>query len=137
MNNESDYEQTLKIITRYVGFGLLIISGFFSWDGFDQSVTGGNSAYTTILTNVIAIAMVVSISIIQFVLSTRYDKLNLTLKIIGFASYAYSIYTNYLGATHILGMSREIALAMAFALDVAPEPLISWSFGDSVKGDVF
>ena len=133
---ESDYEVTLKRVSRMVGIVILAISAYLSYDGFDQSVTGGNPTYTT-LGKIIGISMCVAISIIQFVLSSRYDQLNLTLKVIGFASYAYSIYTNYLGAVHILGMSTEIALAASFFLDVVPEPLIAWSFGDALKGDLF
>lgn len=135
-NEESEMETTLLRVARIVGFGILTISAYFSFDGFDQSVTGSNPAYSTLAT-VIGVAMCISISIIQFVLSSRYDQLNLTLKVIGFASYVYSIWTNYLGAKHIMGMSTEVALIVAFFFDVVPEPLISWSFGDAMKGDLF
>lgn len=133
---ESDYEVTLKRLARLVGLGILLISAYFSYDGFNQEVGDGNTGYTMLAT-IIGIAMCISISIIQFVLSSRYDQLNLTLKVIGFASYVYSIWTNYLGAVHIMEMSTEIAIAVAFFFDVVPEPLISWSFGDAMKGDVF
>lgn len=135
MNEESDYEVVLKRLARVCGIGVLLISAYFSYDGFDQNVTGGNDGYTT-LAKGIGIVMCLVMSLFQFILSSRYDQLNPTLKMVGFASYIYSIYTTYLGALHIMGMSKEMALAVALLFDIAPEPAIAWSFGDSLKGDL-
>lgn len=136
MNNESDYEQTLKRLARIGGFLVLAISAYFSYDGFDQNVGGGNHQYGT-LAKAIGIVMCAVMSLFQFVLSSRYEQLNSTLKAVGFASYIYSVWTTYLGAVNIMGMSNEMAIAVALFFDIAPEPAIAWSFGDSLKGDLF
>jgi Flp pilus assembly pilin Flp len=136
MNEESDYEVVLKRLAMICGIIVLLISAYFSYDGFDQQVTGGNSEYTT-LAKGIGVVMCIVMSLFQFILSSRYDQLNTTLKVVGFASYIYSIYTTYLGAVNIMGMSNEMAIAVALMFDIAPEPAIAWSFGDSLKGDLF
>lgn len=136
MDNDSDYEMMLKRLARIGGFLVLGISAYFSYDGFDQNVGGGNASYTT-LAKIIGVVMCAVMSLFQFVLSSRYDQLNMTLKMVGFASYIYSVWTTYMGAVNIMGMSNEMALAVALFFDIAPEPAIAWSFGDSLKGDLF
>lgn len=136
MDNDSDYEMMLKRLARIGGFLVLAISAYFSYDGFDQNVGGGNANYTT-LAKIIGVVMCAVMSLFQFVLSSRYDQLNMTLKGVGFASYIYSIWTTYMGAVNIMGMSNEMALAVALFFDIAPEPAIAWSFGDALKGDLF
>lgn len=135
MDNESEYEIVMKRVLRGLGFVLLIISIYFSYDGFDQEVGGGNSRYT-LLGKVIAILLAVTFSGVQFILNSKPDKLNATLVTMGVLAYCYSMYTNYLGSIHILGMTQAMAAVLAFAMDVIPEPLIAWSFGDSLKGDL-
>jgi hypothetical protein len=118
-----------------LGFLILIISAWLSYDGFDQSVTGNNPSYNN-LSTAIGITLAITISAIQFVFNSRYEQLNTTLKVVGFLTYIYSIYTNFLGATHLLGMTGFVAVATSIFMDVVPEPIIAWSFGDSLKGDL-
>lgn len=132
--NESNMERTLKNVAKLIGFLLLAISVYLSYDGFDQGVTGGNTGYSQ-LAKMIGLVLAIAISTIQFIMSSRYDQLNSTLKLTGLASYAYSIYTNYLGAKHLLGMDESAAWVTAFAMDIVPEPMIAWSLGDATKGD--
>lgn len=133
--NESNYETVEKRVLGSLGFLILAISIIFSYDGFDQSMSGGNAGYS-FAGKAIAIVLAVTFSAVQFILNSRPDKLNPTLVLLGLVAYAYSIYTNYLGAEHLLGMSKEMALAVAFGLDVAPEPMIAWAFGDPKRGDL-
>jgi hypothetical protein len=133
--NESSMERTLKNVAKALGLFLLVISVYLSYDGFDQGVTGGNMKYST-LAKLIGVIIAVAICALQFIFSSRYEQLNTTLKGAGLVSYAYSIWTNYLGAKHILGMDDATALATAFFMDVVPEPMIAWSLGDAMKGDV-
>jgi hypothetical protein len=135
MRNESAMEIGTKRIARILGFLILIISAWLSYDGFDQSVTGNNQSYDTLAT-AIGITLAITISVIQFVFNSRYEQLNTTLKVVGFLTYIYSIYTNFLGATHLLGMTGFVAIATSIFMDVVPEPIIAWSFGDSLKGDL-
>jgi hypothetical protein len=135
MNSESNMEHTLRNAAKLLGLFLLAISIYLSYDGFDQGVTGGNTTYSN-LAKVIGLVIAVSVGCIQFIFSSRYDQLNTTLKGVGLVSYAYSIWTNYLGAKHLLGMNDMTALATAFFMDIVPEPMIAWSLGDSMKGDV-
>jgi hypothetical protein len=131
---DSSMENALKKVAVILGVLLLSISIYLSYDGFDQGVTGGNTGYSQ-LAKAIGIVIAIAICAIQFIFGSRYSKLNATLKVVGFASYAYSIYTNYLGAQHILMMSGFTAIATAVFLDVVPEPMISWGLGDSANGD--
>lgn len=133
--NDSEMEIVVKRIATFIGAAFLIISIYFSYDGFDQKVTGGNAEYDT-LAKVIGVLLAVGFSVIQFILNSRYDQLNLTLKFMGFATYIYSIWTNFMGIQHILGMAPQMAFAVALTLDIVPEPMIAWSFGDAAKGDL-
>lgn len=135
MNSESGMEFTTKRVVGIIFSAILVISIYLSYDGFDQRVTGGNGSYT-ILAKLIGVILAVGFSASQFALNSRYEQLNPTLKLIGFASYVYSIYTNYLGAKHLLGMSDEMAWVVSIGMDIAPEPMIAWSLGDSRKGDL-
>lgn len=135
MSNESSMERTLKNGAKFLGILILAISVYLSYDGFDQQVTGGNTAYST-LAKLIGLVIAITICVIQFIFSSRYEQLNTTLKGAGLVSYAYSIWTNYLGAKHLLGMDEMTAWATAFFMDIVPEPMIAWSLGDALKGDV-
>jgi hypothetical protein len=135
MNNESSMEHTLKNGAKLLGLFLLAISIYLSYDGFDQGVTGGNDKYSN-LAKLIGLVIAVSVGALQFIFSSRYEQLNTTLKGAGLISYAYSIWTNYMGAKHLLGMNDTTALATAFFMDIVPEPMIAWGLGDAMKGDV-
>lgn len=135
MNNESSMEHTLKNGAKLLGLLLLAISIYLSYDGFDQGVTGGNTSYSS-LAKIIGLVIAVTMACIQFIFSSRYEQLNTTLKGAGLISYVYSIWTNYLGAKHLLQMDDGMAWATAFAMDIVPEPMIAWSLGDAMKGDV-
>lgn len=136
MNNQSDMVPILKRIALIMGFIVLAFSIFLSYDGFDQSVTGGNENYT-FLAKIIGFGMAIVFTVIQFIFSTKYGDLNWTLRGVGLFAYAYSIYTNYLGVSHILGADEFMAWALAFIMDIFPEPAIAWALGESLTGDLF
>lgn len=135
MNSESDMERILKRIALITGLLVLAISVFFSYDGFDQSVSGSNDGYTALAT-VIGIVLAVVFTVIEFIFGTNFAELNWTLRGIGLFAYTYSIYTNYLGIQHILGADQFMAWSLAMIIDVYPEPAISWALGQSLIGDM-
>lgn len=134
MNNVSEMVRVLRRVAMITGFIVLLISVFFSYDGFDQGVTGGNSGYT-VLATIIGIVLAVVFSVIQFIFGTNYKDLNWTLRGVGIFAYVYSIYTNYLGIKHILGADEFMAWSLAMIMDIYPEPAISWALGESLTGD--
>lgn len=133
--NDSSMERTLKNVAKLLGLFLLAISVYLSYDGFDQGVTGGNTTYSN-LAKLIGVVLAVTISVIQFIFSSRYEQLNTTLKGVGVVAYVYSIWTNYLGAKHLLQMDDTTAVITALAMDIVPEPMIAWGLGDAMKGDM-
>jgi hypothetical protein len=135
MNNDSDMERVLKRIAMLTGLLVLAISIFFSYDGFDQRVTGGNDGYT-LLATLIGVTLAVVFTVIEFIFGTNYKDLNWTLRGVGLFAYVYSIYTNYLGIKHILGADDFMAWSLAMIIDVYPEPAISWALGQSLVGDL-
>lgn len=117
-----------------LGISILIISALLSFDGFDGSVSGVNPAYS-LLGYVIGAVFAVTVSALQFIFSTNIKELNRTLVFAGLFSYVYSIYTNKLGASHLLGMNETMAWITAFLCDVVAEPLIAWGMGEALVGD--
>lgn len=126
----------LRKIARLTGFAVLAISIYFSYDGFDQSVSGENPGYSG-LAVLIGFTLAIVVSVMQFIFGTNFKDLNWTLRIAGIAAYVYSIYTNYLGVKHVLGADEFMAWASAFFMDIYPEPAIAWSLGESLTGDLF
>ena len=133
---QSEMTRILKRVALFTGFATLLISIYFSYDGFDQSVNGVNEGYTALATT-IGLTLAVIVSVVQFIFGTSYAELNMTLRIAGVAAYVYSIYTNYLGITHILGADQFMAISSALFMDVYPEPAIAWALGESLTGDLF
>jgi hypothetical protein len=125
----------LKRIAFYTGLAVLAISIYFSYDGFDQNVSGENPSYS-MLAKVIGITLAIVVSVVQFIFGTNYKDLNWTLRVAGVAAYVYSIYTNYLGVKHILGSDDLMAWASALFMDVYPEPAIAWAMGEALTGDL-
>ena len=136
MNQKSDMIRVLKRISLITGFAVLAISIYFSYDGFDQSVSGANEGYT-VLAMVIGLTLAIVVSVVEFIFGTAYAELNWTLRIAGLAAYVYSIYTNYLGIKHILGADDFMAIASALFMDIYPEPAIAWALGEALTGDLF
>lgn len=132
MNSNLTY--TLRRISIWLGIAILIISMYLSYDGFDGSVSGGNSAYT-ILGKIMGAVLALTVSALQFIYSSDARGLNKTLKVAGLLSYGYSIYTDQLGAVHLLGMSEEMAWVVAVFCDIVAEPMIAWGLGEALVGD--
>src|SRR5512147_1678409 len=44
---EVDWEVVLRRVSLFFGVFVAVISIYFSYDGFDNSVTGGNASYST------------------------------------------------------------------------------------------
>jgi len=124
----------LKRLSLVMGIILLAISMFFSYDGFDSSAGNGEN-YAT-LAKVIGWCIAIAVSVIQFVFSTDYKGLNWTLRLVGVVSYIYSIWSNKLGIAHTLLMPETNSWVVSVFMDVVPEPLIAWSLGEALSGDV-
>lgn len=125
----------LRRMAIVVGLFLLGLSAMWSQDGFNFDLAGDSGG-----TNVAIIAgwgLAVSVTVVQFVFSTNYNKLNPSLITFGIIAYAYSIYTNKLGISHFQGGSANNigAWILAFVMDGVPEPLIAWGLGESLSGD--
>lgn len=129
-----DWEHVLKRVSLFMGVFIAIISIYFSYDGFDNSVTGGNVNYKW-YAKMIGITLATAVTIMQFVFSSSFDKLNPSLKLFGLASYAYSMWSNYQGITHTLQMDKTMAIVATLFMDGVPEPLIAWALGASLRGD--
>lgn len=130
-----DMESVLKRVAVFFGFALLAISIYFSYDGFDSSVNGSNPNYST-LAKIIGVILAIIVSLMEFIFSSSYKSLNATLKFFGISSYAYSMWTNYQGITHVLQMSQVTAIVATLFVDGVAEPLIAWGLGASNNGDV-
>ena len=135
MKQTSEMTRILKRVALFTGFATLVISIYFSYDGFDQSVSGANEGYSS-LAVIIGLTLAVVVSVVQFIFGTAYSELNWTLRFAGLAAYVYSIYTNYLGIKHILGADDFMAISSALFMDIYPEPAIAWALGEALTGDL-
>lgn len=124
----------LKRISIIFGILVAIFSIYFSWDGLDQTVTGGNTEYSEIA-KYIGAFFAILITLLQFIFNTDFHRLNLTLKILGALSYVYSIYTNFEGIQHIFGFPTLISWMGAGFMDILPESLIAWGLDEHLQGD--
>lgn len=125
----------IRRIAFFVGVGLLIVSMYWSQDGFNFDVAG-QSGYQTAAV-VIGWFLAISVTCIEFVFSSNYRELNASLIFFGILAYAYSIYTNYEGILHFQGdsPSKMGAFILGVVMDGVPEPLIAWSLHESLSGD--
>jgi hypothetical protein len=133
--NGSKLARTIKRLAVTFGLLLLLISMYLSFDGFDGEVSGSNTGYSAIGI-LIGFVFAVTVTIIQFIFTNDYKKLNPTLVVIGVLSYVYSIYTNKLGAHNLLHMSDVMAWITAGFADIVAEPMIAWGLGESLVGDL-
>lgn len=137
MERNSVMETILRRSALLGAAAVLLFSIHFSYDGFDQSVTGRNANYSTIAM-VMGYGLAIVFSIVQFIFNSGFGKLNLTLIVVGAVAYAYSIRMNYLGVVDILGVTdRWTAVTISSAMDILPESMIAWALGESLKGDLF
>jgi len=135
MNNEDfDWDEFLHRCAIWGGAAMAIISIYFSYDGLDQTVTGGNPNYTEIA-KYIGVAMAIFVTLIQFVFNTDIKQLTTTLVVGGILSYFYSITTNYLGLNHLFGFHGVLGGLIAGFWDALPEALIAWGLRDTANGD--
>lgn len=138
MNNDEfdwDFETILKRCSLWGGIALAGISIYFSYDGLDQTIQGGNPAYSDIA-KFIGWTMAIVVTLLQFIFNSDFNKLSPTLRVIGFVSYVYSMYTNYLGINHLFGFHGMTGALIAVFMDVTPEALIAWSLDEFTKGDM-
>lgn len=132
--SDVDWEHILRRVSLFMGIFLAAISVYFSYDGFDNNIAGGNASYEWWV-KIVGIVLAIAVTVLQFVFSSRYETLNVTLKLFGIASYAYSMWSNYQGITHMLQMERNMAIVATLFMDGVPEPLIAWALGASLRGD--
>lgn len=128
--------RALRKISFFIGLGILIISMYWSQDGWNFDVAG-QSGYTT-LALFIGWFLAIAVTCVEFVFSSNYRELNPTLILFGMLAYGYSIYTNYEGILHFQGnnQSHLFAAVLAAVMDGVAEPLIAWSLYESLSGDV-
>ena len=135
MNDEVDMETILKRFALWGGIALAIVSIYFSYDGADQTINGGNPSYSDV-GKVIMIVMAMTMTLAQFIFNSDLKNLNSTLKVLGILSYFYSMSTNYLGINHLFGFHGIVGWGIAVVMDVAPEAFIAWSLEDVTRGDL-
>ena len=129
-------ENILRKASIAIGIAMLIASIYLSYDGFDQKVSGGNPTYT-ILSAAIGLTLAIAFSLCEFIVSSKNEGLNSTLRWLGLLAYIYSIYTNYVGLQHLLSMDMVMAGITAAAMDILPEQMIAWGLGEAVMHDLF
>ena len=127
--------KNLRKWSTLLGVCILLISVYLSFDGFDGTVNGANSEYSAIGV-VIGVVFALAVTLMQFIFTSDYRGLNPTLKLIGVLSYAYSIYTNMLGAMNLLGMESMMAWVTAAFADIVAAPMIAWGVGEALVGDL-
>ena len=127
--------QALRRIAFFVGIGLLLISMYWSQDGFNFDLAG-DSGYGN-LAVVIACFLAIAVTVMEFVFSSSFKDLNSSLILFGILAYVYSIYTNHGGIVHFQGLhTNEVgAWILAVIMDAVPEPLIAWGLYESKTGD--
>lgn len=127
--------ETLKKISILGGIFTLVVSIYWSQDGFNFNIAGDGGGKS--LAIFVGYGLAIVVSIVQFVFSTNLDKLNTSLIVFGVLAYVYSIYTNYLGITHFQGemVNKFGAWVFAIFVDGVPELLIAWGLGESLTGD--
>lgn len=129
----------LNIILRRVAFVmgliLLLISIYWSQDGFNFSIAGDSGG--TDMAILIGYTIAIAVTVVQFVFSTNLRELNASLIVFGAVAYAYSIWTNHDGIIHFQGTQPNDVMAwvLGFAMDGVPEPLIAWGMRESLSGD--
>lgn len=133
---DSKLENVLRKAAIALGGILLIASIYLSYDGFDQQVGGGNEGYSLIAV-AIGYALALACTLLQFIVASKNENLNSTLRWLGISAYAYSIATNYLGLTNLLEMDKIMAGVAAAFMDIAPEQMIAWGLGEAVMHDLF
>jgi hypothetical protein len=125
----------LKKIAFLTGLGILFVSVYWSQDGWNFNMAG-DSGYTQ---EAIAIGwfLAIAVSVIQFVFSSNFRELNMSLIALGGVAYWYSIRTNKDGILHFQGNSPDElwAWVLGFLMDASAEPLIAWSLGVAREGD--
>jgi uncharacterized membrane protein len=134
-DNDVDMETILKRFALWGGIALAIISIYFSYDGADQTIQGGNPTYSEVA-KYIMIVMACVVTLAQFIFNSDFTKLSTTMRVIGLISYVYSLTTNYMGINHLFGFEGFVGGMIAIFMDVAPEAFIAWSLDDSLRGDM-
>lgn len=130
-------ERNLKNWARLTGYLLLLASMILSYRGFEWNFSKVDGLWSLVFI-CIGVLLTVAVSVIQLVFNTSYASLNLTLKVAGLLSYIYSIYTNYRGLQPFMSIDGNdyTVWVVAIFLDAVPEPLIAWSMGESLRGDL-
>lgn len=134
-NSDGRMNRVLRLLALITGVFLLVISIFWSQDGFNFNVAG-QSGYGGLALG-IGYILAIAVTVIQFVFSTNFKELNASLLLFGIIAYAYSIYTNYQGIVHFQGdaPNKVAAFFLGLCMDGVPEPLIAWALKESLSGD--
>ena len=133
--DDIDLQTILKRFALWGGIALAIVSIYFSYDGADQSISGGNPEYTDIA-KAIMVVMAVVVTLAQFIFNSDFAKLSSTMRLIGVISYVYSLTTNYMGINHLFGFEGLVGGGISAFMDIAPEAFIAWALDDSLQGDM-
>ena len=113
----------------------MVVSIYWNQDGFNFDIAG-DSGYKTLAIGV-GWFLAISTTVLEFIFSSGYKDLNMSLKLFGIAAYVYSIYTNYGGILHFQGSAQNKFGAgfLGFLMDAVPEPMIAWGLYESLAGD--
>lgn len=125
----------LKKIAFLTGLGILFVSIYWSQDGFNFDIAG-SAGYGKVAV-FIGWFLAIAVSVFQFVFSSNFRELNMSLIVIGAIAYWYSIDTNVSGILHFMGSQQDVwwARGLGFLMDASAEPIIAWSLGVSREGD--
>jgi hypothetical protein len=142
---DSKLENVLRKAAIALGGIILVASIYLSYDGFDQQVGVPNEGIASAVANdgytpvavAIGYALAITCTLLQFMVASKNENLNSTIRWLGVGAYAYSIGTNFLGLTNLLDMKAVMASISAVFMDVAPEQMIAWGLGEAVMHDLF
>jgi hypothetical protein len=132
---DGNMNTVLRRVAFVMGLILLLISIYWSQDGFNFNIAGDSGG--TDMAIFVGYTIAVAVTVVQFVFSTNLRELNASLLVFGLIAYAYSIYTNYQGILHFQGTQPNNIMAwiLGFAMDGVPEPLMAWGLRESLSGD--
>jgi len=134
-SNDGQFLKSKKWLALVTGIVVLYISIIFSAGGFGEGVQQKDKW--------IGYALAFAVCATEFMVASDYKKLNISMVVLGFAAYTYSIYTNVIGFYLFRGMNYVslggdyMNLAGGIFLDVFPEVAISFALNESKVGDFF
>ena len=131
--NEKRWKALLKISGMIIAVSLFFMSVMFSIAGFNFNAPGWEW---------LGIFMALAITVFELILTDEEAQKNHTLVFLGVLAYIYGVITNVYGLWIAQGQpdykANPVALlfplVLGLLLEIAPEPLLMWSLGLSLRG---